>query len=57
MSGAAHGEGGLGLPDTILIYFHFANAGFAADCLLKFSVIEGSVKLLGEPLLSSSLQK
>lgn len=42
----AHGEGALGLPHTILIYFHFSNAVFTADCLLKFPITEGFVKYL-----------
>lgn len=40
----AHRDGCVGLPDTILIYFHFANTGFTDDCLLKFSIKEGLAK-------------
>lgn len=40
----ARGGGCIGLPDTMLIYFHFANTGFTDDCLLKFSIKEGLAK-------------
>lgn len=40
----ARGDGRVGLPDTILIYFHFANTGFTDDCLLKFPIKEGLAK-------------
>lgn len=40
----ARRDGRVGLPDTILIYFPFANTGFTDDCLLKFSIKEGLAK-------------